>query len=191
MGDSVQKEMSKLLPFHLNGTLSENERQSVERALAADPGLREELAFLRHVQTAVREDDLGRSPGEMGLARLKRDLSSAKKPSWTARAAAIAAAFALGAMLSAVATGRYFQKPEGYSQAGAPVAGKQLVVAFRQDATAEQISDLLLSQDTTIADGPSAIGLYRIAIADGIDAKTVAAALAAATDVVESVEEAQ
>jgi len=191
MGDVVNKEMSELLPFHLNGTLGTDERQSVEGALAVDAGLRAELEFLRQVRTAVRADDLGQSPGAFGLARLKRELSPQMRPSWAARGAALAAAFALGAMLSVFATGRLPEAPEGYSQAGAPVAGGQIVVAFRQDATSERISDLLLSQGVTITDGPSAIGLYRIAVADGTDAAAVAAALAAATDIVESAEVAE
>jgi hypothetical protein len=188
MGDGVQKEMSELLPFHLNGTLDLDEQQAIERALASDAGLRTELEFLRHVQAAVQADDLGQSPGELGFARLKRELSPATRSSWLARAAA---AFALGAVVSAFATSRFLQSSEGYSQAGAPVAGGQIVVAFRQDATVERISELLLSQDAAIADGPSAIGLYRIAISDGADTKAVLAALAAATDIVESAEAAQ
>lgn len=187
MGDSVRNEISELLPFYVNETLDQGERQLVERALASDPRLRAELAVLEHVRTAIKSDDLGAGPGELGLARLKRDLSR-PTPTWWLRAAAIAAAFGLGAVLSAVTTSRLSRGSDVYSQAGVPVVGDQLVVAFRPTATADQIAGLLLSQDLTIADGPSAIGLYRLSIPEGADAAAVATALAAANAIIESAE---
>ncbi len=45
--------------------------------------------------------------------------------------------------------------------------------------------------EATIADGPSAIGLYRIDLTEGADAKVVAAAFIAARDIVESAEKAR
>ncbi len=139
MGDGVPKEISELLPFYLNGTLDDGEWKSVDHALATDAGLRAELAVLRQVRTAVQTDDVGRSPGDLGLARLQRDLAREAKPSWKARIASVAAAFVLGAGLSALVTPRFVQDPADYIQAGAPVTGKQLVVAFRPEATAQQI----------------------------------------------------
>jgi anti-sigma factor RsiW len=191
VGDGVQREISELLPFYLNGTLDAGERQSVERALAADTALRAELEVLRRVREAVQADDLGQGPGELGLARLRRDLSREGKPSRMARIAALAAAFALGAGLSALVIGRSGPTGEDYAQAGAPVAGAELVVAFRPEATARQIAELLLSQEATIVDGPSAIGLYRIGLGAGADAAAVGAAFIAAHEIVESAAEAR
>ncbi len=187
MGDVVHNEVSELLPFYVNGTLDQSERQIVEGALIADSKLRAELSVLQRVRKAVQDDDLGGSPGELGLARLKRDLSRATPSRWL-RAAAIAAAFALGAVSSVLTTTLLSHDSNGYSQAGAPLVGNQLVVAFRPDATADQIVSVLLSHGAMISDGPSAIGLYRISIPEGADAATVAAALAAAKGIVESAE---
>lgn len=188
MGDGVQNEISELLPFYLNGTLDDSERTSVNHALATDAGLRAELEVLRRIRTAVQTDDVGQSPGDLGLARLKRDLAREAKPSWTVRIASVAAAFALGAGVSVLVMGQFVQDPAEYAQAGAPVTGKQLVVAFRPEATAQEIADLLLAHDATIVDGPSAIGLYRIALGEGADARAVGAAFITARGIVESAE---
>lgn len=191
VGDGVRKEISELLPLYLNGTLDDAGRQSVNLALAADAGLRADLEVLRRIRAAVQSDDIGQSPGEFGLARLKRDLARDAAPSWTVRIASVAAAFALGAGVSAVVTRQFLQDAAEYAQAGAPVTGTQLVVAFRPEATAQEISDLLLSYEATIVDGPSAIGLYRIGLDKGADTKAVGAAFIAAHDIVESAEEAR
>lgn len=191
MGDSVHKEISELLPFYLNRTLDDGERQTVDRALAADDRLRAELEVLRQVRRAVQTDDVGQGPGDLGLARLKRDLGRAAKPSLRVQIASVAAAFALGAGVSALVTGQFVQAPAEYTQAGAPATRAQLVVAFRPEATVAQIADLLLSHEATIVGGPSAIGLYRIGLGEGADARVVGAAFIAAREIVESAEEAR
>ncbi len=192
MGDVVLNKAAELLPFYVNGTLSEAEKATVEKALEQDPDLRAELTALEVIRTAVRSDDLGRSPGDLGLARLKRDLGPAVQPARVGRAALIAAAFALGAVLSALVTTQFTQRPESaYQQAGAAVVQNQLVVGFRSEATAAQISELLLSHDATIGDGPSAIGLYRVNLPEGVDAGAIAAALLMEKMIVESAEKAQ
>lgn len=193
MGDMVQDEISVLLPFYLNGTLSAPDAARVKLALADSADLQAELEILRRVRSAVREDIAGNSPGEIGLARLKREIaaeprSAARKPSY----AALAAAFAMGAVISAlIATAALRAPDETYRQAGGGAAPMSLVVAFRAGATVEQISDLLLANDAVIIDGPSAIGLYRLSVPEGTDLDATVAGLMAASDIVESAERAE
>lgn len=189
MGDSVQKDIPRLLPFYLNRTLDDAERAEVERALAADAALRDELGVLSALRDAVRAEGPDWSPGDLGLARLRREIGGAPRRSWTRTAAALAAAFALGAALTAILA-RFEVLPDGvtYEQAGAPVSGTVLVVAFRDGATAAEIADLLLSQDATIIDGPSAIGLYHLSLPADADAAAAAQNLLAAGSIVESAE---
>lgn len=188
----MTKDISELLPFYLNGTLGDAEKAAVERALAADAGLRTELSALRALQSAVRSQDPGRGPGELGLARLKREIGPAARPVWMTRGGALAAAFALGAILSAAGMSLLTEEVGGtFRQAGGPVAGPQLVVGFRPEATVAEMSDLLLSQDATIEDGPSALGLYRVTVPEGSDPAQVAGALVAADKIVESAERAE
>lgn len=53
--DSDLQEAEALLPWYLNGTLDEAERDRVERALAAEPALRAELAALEMMRDTVQE----------------------------------------------------------------------------------------------------------------------------------------
>ena len=71
-----------------------------------------------------------------------------------------------------------------------PCAGPALVVAFAPGATEADLRALLLDLDLVIVDGLSALGLYRLVPASGSaeDLAAAAAALAAAADLVDSVE---
>ena len=48
-----RRAIEKLLPFHDSGTLDAEETARVERALAEDEGLRDELAFLHALREGV------------------------------------------------------------------------------------------------------------------------------------------
>lgn len=188
----VKNDISELLPFYLNGTLGAADAMRVKLALQDDAGLQAELEMLRNVRAAVRHDPDSNSPGEIGLARLRREIAVAppvvQRPSY----AALAAAFAMGAVVSALLAAAALRTPdETYRQAGGGAAPLSLVVAFRAGATAEQISDLLLAQDAAIIDGPSAIGLYRLSLPEGADLDATIAGLVAATGIVESAEKAE
>lgn len=192
MGDMVQNDISALLPFYLNGTLGAADAVRVKLALQDDAGLQAELEMLRHMRAAVRGDIAGNSPGEIGLARLRREIADAPPVVQSRRYAPLAAAFVMGAVVSALIAAAALRAPEEtYRQAGAGVAPMSLVVAFRADARSEQISDLLLAQDAVIIDGPSAIGLYRLSVPEGADLDATVAGLVAATDIVESAEKAE
>lgn len=198
MGNDVQREIEELLPFYLNGSLTGDEHSRVEAALEADDGLQQQLEFLRAVSGAVLSDDpVTATPGDLGLARLRRDIGQETGGQRPGRpilrsVTALAAAFVLGVGVMAIWPSLDRGQMEAtYEQAGGPVAKGALIVAFRPDATAEQISDLLLSVDGVIVDGPSAIGLYRVGLPDGINAGTVAERLMTADDIVESAQKAE
>jgi hypothetical protein len=193
MGNDVQREIEELLPFYLNGSLSGDEHARVEAALKADEGLRQQLEFLSAISGAVRSDDpASAAPGDLGLARLRRDIGRQPGRSALRSVAALAAAFILGIGVMALWPS-LDRGPEDaiYEQAGGPVAKGALIVAFRPGATAEQISTLLLSVDGAIVDGPSAIGLYRVDLPEGADAGTVVGRLLAAGEIVESAQKAE
>lgn len=188
MGDRVRNEISELLPFYLNGTLSVEEKAKVEQALSTEPGLEEELTLLDRIRTSVQEELPGNSPGELGLARLGRDLARSA-PAQRPSLAALAAAFALGAILSGLIAVQAMRAPdETYRQAGAAPTDGSLLVAFRADATAGAISDLLVAGNYAIVDGPSALGLFNVAPPEGVDPAAAVAELAAAGTIVESAE---
>lgn len=182
----TRDEVSALLPFYANGSLTGDERAEVEAALAGDAALREELAALRVMRATLQTEPV-QSPGEFGLARLMRAVEAEAKVAppvaatrstvWRIAAALLFAAFAVQSLY-------LWQGPGGpaVTLAGDEVAG--LTVAFAPDATEEAIRALLLAADLQVIAGPSAIGLW---VLTGPDLAAAEAALAA-SPLVESVE---
>ncbi|MGI1663682.1 hypothetical protein ACRDNQ_15695 [Palleronia sp. KMU-117] len=190
-------EIESLLPFYVNGTLRGDERTGVEAALAADARLRREADALGQIRGAMRDLDTGPTPGEFGLARLMRDIDrAAPRPApklasprrvTTLLPWGLAAAAAIA--LVAVGLGRFGVDPDAsYRQASGDAATSTLTLAFQPEATQAAVSDLLLEYGLVIVDGPSAIGLYRVAPADGRDLAALAAELRDRQEVVESVD---
>ncbi|MEM9317914.1 MAG: hypothetical protein AAGA70_02790 [Pseudomonadota bacterium] len=69
-----REEIEALLPFLANETLTGDERTEVETAVAGDPRLASELAALRAIRRQMQGDEAEASPGDLGLARLMRDV---------------------------------------------------------------------------------------------------------------------
>ncbi len=183
-----RREIEELLPFWLNGTLSDDERDAVAAAVDSDEELRREVAFLEDIQSAVRSRTIERSPGELGFARLRRAIAAtrpaAARPARSRFHYGLLAASAAFAMLGGVAL-YMSQDPEPvYIQASDGSAGPALTVEFRPDATVAQISRLLLEHDLVILDGPSARQFYRIGAPGENDLQAAAAELRAMEDIV-------
>jgi anti-sigma-K factor RskA len=195
-----KQELEALLPFYLNGSLDESEKVRVERALAEDEDLRQELAFIEIMQQQIQQLP-EQSPGEFGLKRLQRSLKQQQaqhqhqighaekqltpaKKGW--QFLAIAASLIL-----VLQTVTVVQKQDDYQAAG----GNNVVqkhadtvsVTFTGNATEQQIRQLLLAHNIVIIDGPSAIGLYRLAIT--ADPHTTMQALQARSDLIESIQQ--
>jgi hypothetical protein len=198
--------VSELLPFHVNGTLTGDERAMVERTLGRDADLRAEarsLAALREAMQAEVAGDAGRSPGAFGKARLMRDIDrieAARLVTATGSAQPRRAAAPVRSMLAAAAVAGLFAFAVGWFTASdtapytlasggevAAVQGPVLTLAFRPDATEAQIAALLRDNRLGIVAGPSAIGLYRVEVPAGTDLAGLAARLRAADSVIESV----
>lgn len=178
-------EAEELLAFWVNGTLSRDEHEMVDRALAEDTALRTRAEVLHRVRTTMKADGAAISgPGEFGLARLNRALEAETRaapvqvtpPSRirsTTRLAFWAAGSALAASLATVAVIGPGTSPEPvYEQASGEAAG--LVVTFAPDATITEIGELVRAGGLTIQDGPSAMGLYRLTLLPGEDVSLVA-----------------
>ena len=189
-----RQELEELLPFLLNGTLEGAELAEVEAAVAADPALAAELEFLRGVRDDIKTRETAPSPGEFGLARLMRDVTSdrsaAAKPAGVSRIWQYAAAAAVALFVAQSAL--VFTAPEKMVQlAGGsitPYNGPVLVVAFNQDATEGEIRKLLTDFGMEIVGGPSALGLYSISIYDEDATDAALIYLNTAPEIVESAE---
>ncbi len=194
-----KKRIEELLPFAANGTLEAEEMAEVEAAIADDADLAAELAFLKGLRDDVKARELGTSPGELGLARLKRAIAAEEAaPAATSGTATVVrtnwwkAAAVAACALFAIQTAVVFTSPDTVvtlAGGGGPSGGYDgpvLTTAFSETATEAQIRTLLLEAGVTIVDGPSALGLYRLAPVEGADLAAAEAALSGA-GIVESV----
>ena len=183
------QQIAELLPFWINGSLSADEAAEVAAAVAADPALADEAAFLRALHARMQAEPPGYSPGEIGLARLKRQLAPQTAPRRVSLATAAAVAL-LAAGLGFAAQTLLRLAPVEYIQASGDTDSAALLVAFQPTAPAQAISQALLAEGLTILDGPSALGLYRLATLDapGADLAALAERLQARSDLFEMVD---
>lgn len=186
----TQDEISALLPFLANGTLKGDERALVEAALAEDEVLRDELRALQAIRATMQAED-GFSPGEMGLARLMRgvedetpEAAPAQIPTpprrtwvWQAAAAVLLAVVVGQAALTWRAPAPGGPAPGGYELAGGAEAA--LTVTVAPGVSEAALRALLQQTGVVIVGGPSALGLYELAPAEGVDVDKARAALEA------------
>jgi hypothetical protein len=182
----TRDEAEALLPFLANGTLEGAERAAVEAAVKADAGLGDELDALRAIRQTMQAEDAF-SPAEMGLARLMRTVKAEDaKPH---RPRPLLWQIAAGVLLAIVLAQAAFQlrgpDPGGYQLAGG--AGPDFTVAFRPDATETDLRALLQDANVEIVSGPSALGLYGLALLDGATADDARAQLTK-SDLIETLE---
>jgi anti-sigma factor RsiW len=184
-----------LLAWYANGTLEGEERDAVEAHLRDCERCRGELEFLRRLRDQVKTTAPARSPGELGLKRLQRQLKKETRakapmaPSWWRPAMVVAM------LVLVVQTGMLIQtwqpEPSIEPLSGAGYAGVVLQIAFAPDASAEAITASLRGAGATVIDGPSAVGIYRIKLdvdpEDEARIEEVLATLEARADVVDHV----
>lgn len=201
--DLSRDEIEALLVFLANDTLEGEERAAVEAAVAADPQLAGELAALKAMRSEMQAEEVS-TPGEMGLARLMREidaeaaspvvpqaglpeaanLSTAPSGFWK-----IAAVALFGLVVAQTAYIGY-DKGTDFELAGGPAVSAEYTirVAFAEDAAEADIRALLLDLGLVIVDGPSAIGLYTLAAPDDAARAEAVTALQARDAIVESAE---
>lgn len=178
--------IEELLPFFVNGTLDDKERTLVEQALADDEGLRQQVEGLRLIREKMQAAELPQSSGELGLARLMREIDGEAAPraanstrppmlrisGWAAgMAAALALAFMAG-------TANQSENPV-YIQASGGDFSAALTVSFQPEISQKLMAEALLAHSLTIIDGPSASGFYRLESLDEGDLDVIAEVLRA------------
>lgn len=183
----TRSEIEHLLPFMANGTLDGEERDQVAAAVESDPELAAELAALSSIRDTMQQQKDDFSPGELGLARLMKDIDAEQPRQRGANLWRIAAAVLLAVVVGQTAMMTLRDNSgTGYELAGETSAVFTITV---QPTTEEAVlRALLLDAGVEIVSGPSALGLYQLDLVDGVDAGAARVRLEAATDVIESLE---
>lgn len=178
-----------LLPFLANGTLEGDELAQMQAAVDNDPALAAELLALQNMRATMQAEDTGFSPGELGLARLMRDVDAQTAQVTTPRsriwqiAAAVLLAVAIG---QTVLLTQADETGQGFELAGETPAAFTVTIA---PATTEAaLRALLLNAGVEIVSGPSALGLYGLALMEGVGLDAARSQLQAATDIIETLE---
>lgn len=187
-----REEIEQLLPFLANGTLEGSELAEVRQAVEADADLAVQLAGLQALRTTMQQDETGYSPGDIGLARLMRDLDMQERASRPAPRSMIWQIAAT--VLLAVVIGQAVLLPQRDDAGGGfeLASGAQAVftITIRPDATEADIRALLLTAGVEIVEGPSALGLYGLALVEGTTIQDARSILNAARDIIETLDSA-
>ncbi|MCG8490574.1 MAG: hypothetical protein MI743_03070 [Sneathiellales bacterium] len=176
MSEYDKQELDQLLPFYVNGTLEGSDKEAVETRLKEDATFDQERMILEALRTKVKDQDMGESPGELGLARLKAEIKANKAdtpPSTVAandnsvqswwRSVAIAACVALAVLGGGQIQTAYLD--EGLTTAsGGAHSGPVLQIFFEETTTEKTIRSLLQQNQLNIIEGPTAMGFYRVEV---------------------------
>ncbi|WP_284163908.1 hypothetical protein [Frigidibacter sp. SD6-1] len=187
--------IAELVPFWVNGSLTDEEAEALAREFERDPALHAQVQAARQLRALMRASALPeRSPGDFGLARLRRAVAEKPRAPASLRQSAAAAAVAAAVTAGGFTLVGWGSPDEGYTQASGPQPAAVFTVSVRDAASQAAFADLLLANALTIVDGPSALGFYRLALvaeAADSDIDAARAALEHASDVVELVETAE
>jgi len=165
---NTEQHPQDLLPWYINGSLSEQEQQQVERHLQQCSECRDEVELLQAMQTVAKQPPES-LPSQFAWHRLQRDMhqdaqtSPAKSRRWglsLAAAAAVAVIAVQGVLLL------NFSQQDNYQLAGHDLEGVVVQVRFNPDATEQAIRTTLQAAGAEIVTGPGAAGVYRIRISD-------------------------
>ncbi|HRF62200.1 MAG TPA: zf-HC2 domain-containing protein [Candidatus Competibacter sp.] len=183
-------EIEALLPWYANGTLTVAETATVERHLAHCPACRADLEQCRALVTAVQRNEESWQPAPGGFDRLMAEidrLEAKPTPAKTSSSSLLQRildwlqatpnpvrwtlaleSMAVAALLLIVATPMLRTVPEyeTLSSGAEQPATKEphLRVVFADAATVGEIRQLLRDIDGNIVAGPTALGVYTVAL---------------------------
>jgi anti-sigma factor RsiW len=185
-------EIEALLPWHAAGTLSRDDAERVEAALAGDYELARRYALVREeLAETIRLNEALGAPSPRPLERLMARIDAEAAAGLTRRGSVAvgrwleglllrlaprtlawsAAAAAIVILVQAGFLAALFVGPQGHAyrtaaveQAGTP--GSYALVGFVPQASVADVTKLLETYKASIVDGPRAGDLYRIRIGE-------------------------
>jgi hypothetical protein len=192
-------DISECLLDCAKGRLSEEACAEVEAAARADAAISEELAYYKGL---VGAGELGSvheaSPGELGWARLSRELDGLEGAQDLPERAANDnsrlwkfAAIALGILAIGQFSSSFIGSPAQDTARYVPVTetGAEFVaqIAFAENVSEKAVRDLLVAVEADIVSGPSALGIYRLGFADADARDRGISVLSKSAEIVDSV----
>lgn len=194
------QDLAALLPWYVSGTLSPAESTMLERHLTECSACRIDLAQCRQLAAVIQDREADWQPAPDGFARLMAGIDRLETPPVAAKAAApgwltrmrdwlratpnpvrwtlALESMAVAALLLMVAL-PLRQAPVEYETLSSSIptpatTGPRAQVVFAATATISELHTLLRAIDGQIVAGPSALGVYTVALPTG----TLAPALA-------------
>lgn len=199
--DGPNEALHAILPWYVNGTLPQDERERVARLIQQSREMQDEVRWLEslreHMQSAVPEQ-----AGDAGLDRLRtliraeqsgvlaalpeRHAAAPRRwPTW-AVPMALAATIVLSVLVTMVHLPSRDGTLEPLSGQAAPAGAVIIQVTFKAAAPEGDIRQLVSSVKGEIVSGPGALGVYSLRV-ERARGEQALAALAARKDLVESV----
>ena len=187
-----REEIEMLLPWYVTGNISDDDRARVDSYLADHPEIGRQLELAREEmdETVALNESLGTMPAgalDSLLDQIEKTdgpaIERAQRPGLLESLKGLLAIFdtpalqlagaaaAIVIVAQAVVIGNLL-RDEGpaYETASGPTemvqAGSRLLMAFSDDATAAQITQLLEDIDGTIVSGPKAGGLFEVRVSE-------------------------
>lgn len=184
------------LVAYLQDRLNPAERKDFEAEMGSDPALAAEVSVMRGARVAMGKEEADEDANagwqrlQASIQRERRQTPAAnlnRRPFFMLAQAAAVAIAAIAVWQFAVTPMISPDEQSGYTTASDELALPVLQVVFADTATAGEISAALLEHGGRIIDGPSAIGLYRIAFPDEDRRSRAREALASQPGLVDSV----
>lgn len=193
-------EISECLLDCAKGRLSEQVCAEVEAAAQADTTIFEELAYYKGLARAGEQGSVTEaSPGELGWARLSRELdrfedtqslpepAAANDNSRLWKFAAIALGLLVMGQFSAGFIGTPPQEAPRYIPVGESEAEFGAQITFAENVSEKAVRELLIEVEANIVSGPSALGIYRLGFVNSDARDQGISELSQKSDIVESV----
>jgi len=174
----------ELLPWYVNGTLNAEDKEWVERYMAAHPDSQAELAWYRSLATKIR-DAAPAVPDSIGLAKAMT-LVRGDRPTLAERFAGFfgalglrpAAAFAgiaifavQGAIILNLMNAQHDESDQVRAAKATTVDDRPMIkLNFAPDAKESDIRMLLISMQGRLAGGPGQLGDYYVIVPTGKEA---------------------
>lgn len=155
----------ELLPWYVNGTLSDSEKTEVERHIGQCEQCRAEIKMLQIIRDVAKQSIEQTPPVELGWKRLAQDIKKEKsflsKRVWLrpALAAAIAVIVLQSGLLAFFIT-----KPDTVQPLGQAEPGVVLQLRFAPQTREQDMRKLLQKIDADFISGPGALDIYRVRI---------------------------